>query len=101
MGGRSPGIDFHHPDLRQPWPDNDQSLLEPEHFHIPAFAQRGPLWLLGGVAIFLVLVLYVPFLQGLFKFETLPANDLLLCFSAGLLSIAWFELVKYFRRIPA
>ncbi|MHB1325719.1 MAG: cation-translocating P-type ATPase [Thermoleophilia bacterium] len=57
-------------------------------------------WLLGGVAILLGLVLYVPFLQRLFKFETLHPNDLLLCFSAGLLSILWFELVKYFRRIP-
>jgi len=42
------------------------------------------LWMVvfGGL-VFLALVLYVPFLRGLFRFSALHPADLLLCFSAG------------------
>jgi P-type Ca2+ transporter type 2C len=54
-------------------------------------------WVLGGTALFLGAVLYLPFLTKMFRFDTLHGVDLLLCFSAGLMSILWFEALKLFR----
>ncbi|HAR64279.1 MAG TPA: ATPase [Candidatus Margulisbacteria bacterium] len=51
-------------------------------------------WVLGGAVLFLALVLYVPFLRGLFRFKILHPNDLFICFSAGIISIIWFEFLK-------
>jgi len=57
------------------------------------------LWMvLMGALIFLGLVLFVPFLRDLFRFSKLHFVDLTICLGAGVLSIAWFELVKVFRR---
>jgi P-type Ca2+ transporter type 2C len=57
------------------------------------------LWLvLGGAAMLLALVLYVPFLRDLFGFAVLHLNDLLLCLAAGFMGIMWFEGVKVVRR---
>jgi Ca2+-transporting ATPase len=53
-------------------------------------------WVLGGAAIFLGLVLYVPFLRNLFRFSTLHFIDLSICLAAGLVSIMWFEALKIF-----
>jgi Ca2+-transporting ATPase len=54
-------------------------------------------WVLGGAALFLGAVLYLPFLKKLFRFDTLHGTDLILCLSAGIMSILWFEMVKIFR----
>jgi P-type Ca2+ transporter type 2C len=51
-------------------------------------------WVLGSTILFLGLVLYVPFLRTLFHFSRLHLNDLILCLSAGLVSILWFEGLK-------
>ena len=51
-------------------------------------------WVVGGTVTFLGLVLYVPFLTGLFHFSTLHVNDLLLCLAAGVASVLWFEILK-------
>jgi Ca2+-transporting ATPase len=51
-------------------------------------------WVVGGAVFFLGLVLYVPFLRGLFRFSSLHMLDLAICLSAGFLSIVWFELFK-------
>ena len=51
-------------------------------------------WVLGGTVLFLGLVLYVPFLRTLFHFSRLHLTDLILCLSAGLVSIFWFEGLK-------
>jgi Ca2+-transporting ATPase len=48
----------------------------------------------GGAVVFLGLVLYVPFLRGLFRFGPLHLNDLILCLGAGAVSVLWFELFK-------
>ena len=45
----------------------------------------------------LALVLYVPALSELFRFTTLSAGEIAMCFVAGALSIAAFELVKMSR----
>jgi Ca2+-transporting ATPase len=54
-------------------------------------------WVLGGAALFLGMVLYLPLLKELFRFDTLHATDLILCLSAGITSILWFEMFKIFR----
>jgi Ca2+-transporting ATPase len=54
-------------------------------------------WISGGTLVFLGLILYVPFLQQLFHFSKLHINDLVICFSAGVISILWFELLKIFN----
>jgi len=51
-------------------------------------------WVLGGALIVLWLVLYVPPLRELFRFQVLHVNDILICFGAGALSVVWFEAVK-------
>lgn len=55
-------------------------------------------WISGGTLLFLGLILYVPFFQQLFHFSKLHINDVLICFSAGVVSILWFELLKIFNR---
>jgi Ca2+-transporting ATPase len=52
-------------------------------------------WVTGGALIFLGLVLYVPFLQNLFRFSFLHPLDILICFAAGVVSILWFEVLKW------
>jgi Ca2+-transporting ATPase len=48
-----------------------------------------------GAIIFLGIVLYVPFLIDLFRFSALHTLDLLLCCSAGIGSVLWFEGLKW------
>lgn len=54
-------------------------------------------WISGGTLLFLGLILYVRFLRQLFHFSILHFSDLLICFSAGVVSILWFEMVKIFN----
>jgi Ca2+-transporting ATPase len=54
-------------------------------------------WVLGGAAVFLGLVLYVPFLRSLFLFSTLHLIDIVICLAAGVFSIIWFEGLKMFN----
>jgi Ca2+-transporting ATPase len=51
-------------------------------------------WVLGGAAVFLSLVLYVPSLRSLFRFSALHLLDLIICLGAGVVSIMWFEGLK-------
>lgn len=51
-------------------------------------------WVMGGTAVCLGLILSVPFLQVLFKFDRIHSTDILLCVAAGIVSILWFELLK-------
>ncbi len=54
---------------------------------------------IAGAILFLGIVLYVPFFVHLFRFSSLHFPDLLLCLSAGLGSVLWFEGFKSaFRR---
>jgi Ca2+-transporting ATPase len=55
-------------------------------------------WVAGGALAFLLLVLYVPFLQVLFHFSTLHPDDIALCVGAGAVSLAWFEMLKALQR---
>ncbi|MBZ4219038.1 MAG: cation-translocating P-type ATPase [Chlorobium sp.] len=49
----------------------------------------------AGAIIFLGIVLYVPVLIDLFRFSSLNFFDLLLCFTAGIGSVLWFEGLKW------
>jgi len=51
-------------------------------------------WVIGGGLLFLVLVLYVPFLRQLFSFSLLHPIDLAICLGGGAISLVWFELLK-------
>jgi len=55
-------------------------------------------WVVGSAAGFMALVLYVPFLRNLFRFGFLHPVDLLICLSAGVISIVWFEVFKLVSR---
>lgn len=54
-------------------------------------------WVAAGAFAALTLALYVPFLRTLFHFSTLHVGDLALCLGAGLVSLAWLELLKALR----
>jgi Ca2+-transporting ATPase len=54
-------------------------------------------WVIGGALLFLGLILYTPFLRGLFKFVPLHPIDLGICLMAGGVSILWFETLKMIR----
>ncbi len=56
-------------------------------------------WVTGGAFLFLGMVLCVPFLRELFRFSPLHLADYPLALAAGLLSLAWFEILKVVRRI--
>jgi len=55
-------------------------------------------WVIGGGLLFLVLVLYVPFLRQLFSFSFLHPIDLAICLGGGAISLVWFELLKLLDR---
>lgn len=52
---------------------------------------------IGGILVFLTLVLYVPYLRELFHFSALHGIDLCMCIAAGVISILWFEGLKLVR----
>jgi Ca2+-transporting ATPase len=55
-------------------------------------------WIVGGAIVFLVLILNVPFLSNLFQFGKIGIVELVLCILAGIVSILWFEVYKYFMQ---
>jgi Ca2+-transporting ATPase len=59
-------------------------------------------WILGGTLALLGFVLYAPFMRDLFQLAFLSATDIAICLGAGILSVMWFEALKYFthRRKP-
>ena len=54
-------------------------------------------WVFIGTIGCLLLVLYIPVLQALFGFGSVPLTDLLVCVLAGALSTAWFECFKHWN----
>jgi len=56
------------------------------------------LWVVAGTAVFLALVLLVPFGRELFHFAPLHLVDLAMSLGAGVVCVLWFELVKVVRR---
>lgn len=56
------------------------------------------IWVLIGATAFLLLVAFVPFLRGLFHFAAVNPLDYLMALAAGIISVFWFELVKWISR---
>ncbi len=57
------------------------------------------LWWVAGAALgLLALALYLPGFRSLFRLSPLDAIDIAVCVVAGLLSVAWFEVVKVLSR---
>jgi Ca2+-transporting ATPase len=55
-------------------------------------------WVIGGAFTVLALVIYLPFLQSLFRFSPLNWLDIAICLSGGVASLLWFECWKLLRR---
>ena len=55
-------------------------------------------WVTGSAVLFLGLVLNIPFLREIFRFTALHPDDLVICMSAGVGSMIWFEFFKMFSR---
>jgi Ca2+-transporting ATPase len=51
---------------------------------------RAIVWVFAGTLICLILVLFIPVLQALFLFGSVPFLDLLVCAVAGAGSVIWF-----------
>jgi Ca2+-transporting ATPase len=60
------------------------------------------LWIVTGVTLgLLAIALYLPFLAGLFRFAPLPFDELAAAFAIGLVSVAWFQALKFYRPAKA
>lgn len=59
------------------------------------FAYNPPFWgVVVGAFSFLLLAIYVPFLQNIFAFSALHFGDWMIALFVGMLSIFWFEIIK-------
>lgn len=57
------------------------------------------LWVVvGQVMALLMSALYVPWAVGVLRFAPLPAHELATAIALGLLSVVWFEGIKWIRR---
>ena len=57
------------------------------------------LWAVVGLALALLLAaLYTPWAVGVLRFEPLPGHELAAACALGLLSVLWFEGIKWMRR---
>ncbi len=54
-------------------------------------------WVILGAAALLVLTIYVPFMQTLFRFAPLQLADITVCIACGVTSLLWFEGWKLLR----
>jgi len=52
-------------------------------------------WVVGGAALFILLVLTVPFLQNLFQFSPVNVWEIAGTFVIGMSTMFWFEIYKY------
>jgi Ca2+-transporting ATPase len=59
---------------------------------------RAMAWVFMGTLVCLVLVISLPVLRDLFRFGEVSFSDLTLCVLAGIGSVIWFEIYKYWRR---
>jgi Ca2+-transporting ATPase len=62
---------------------------------------RALFWVVGSALTFLGLVVYVPGLRSLFHLAPMSLLDIVIALAAGLLSVAWFEILKKFRKVEA
>jgi len=60
-------------------------------------SNRALWWVVFGAAALLILVIYLPLLQNLFRFSALHLPDIAVCIAGGIASLLWFEGWKLFR----
>jgi Ca2+-transporting ATPase len=53
-------------------------------------------WVVGGAALFILLVLTIPFLQQLFQFTPVSVWEIAITFAVGMCTMTWFEVYKHF-----
>ena len=58
-------------------------------------------WIMGGTLSAMMLVLYLPYMNGLFRVAAPGAGALLLCLSAALAGVLWYEIYKLWKRTDA
>ncbi|MGY4884802.1 MAG: cation-translocating P-type ATPase [Nanobdellota archaeon] len=64
------------------------------------FEKNNAFWFVAiGALLFLGLAIYTPGLNDVFKFNPLTLNEILISFGVGVLSILWFEIIKYVHYI--
>jgi P-type Ca2+ transporter type 2C len=61
------------------------------------FPNRALYWIIGGTLAGLLITLYVPYLNRLFRFAPLDAGSLALCLGAASAGLLWYELYKALR----
>ncbi len=60
-----------------------------------SFFNKALAGVIGGATVLLLIVLYVPSMKRLFHFGTMHLPDMLICLAAGILSVMWFEFLKF------
>ena len=67
---------------------------------IGIFRQHNPMlkWIIGAATLFLLIILYLPFMRSVFWLEIVYPKDILICLSTGVISMLWFELMKVMKR---
>jgi len=54
--------------------------------------------IIGITVLFIAALLYIPFLQQLFRLESIAVPVILQCIAVAMVSVTWIELVKMFRK---
>lgn len=66
---------------------------------LPCRAFNSTLWVVVGLAMALLMAApYVPWVVDVLRFAPLPAHELAAAVALGLLSVVWFERIKWTRR---
>ncbi|RPH31869.1 MAG: cation-translocating P-type ATPase [Bacteroidales bacterium] len=66
-------------------------------FRIIATPNKAVLWVVGGAIFFMALILNIQFFLDLFQFQKLTMINIAICICAGLSTIVWFEIYKFFK----
>ena len=66
-------------------------------FKIIATPNRAVLWVVGGAILFLSLILNIPFFLNLFQFQKITWINIIICSTAGVTTIIWFEIYKLIK----
>lgn len=67
-------------------------------FKIIATPNKSVKWIVGLALLSLAAVIFVPFLQKLFRFETIGLAEIFLSAAASCISVLWFEIYKAVRK---
>jgi Ca2+-transporting ATPase len=58
-------------------------------------------WVIGGALALLAASLYLPWAVNVLRFAPLPLHELAAACALGLVSVVWFEAIKWARRVPS